>query len=474
MCNKFVKKRNGTYVAFKSEKILNAIYKAFEEENYLKEEVKEYCLNIVDNILKDENMDNVEKIQDKIEELLMKNYPQVAKNYILYREAKKYERKYKKKYNFLTEEFLNRYKDITPPLTDIGLFTFLRTYSRYLPELRRRENYLEACARTVDANISFIYKIKKELTTDEFRNYQKEAELLFDNMFYGRQYLSGRLFWIGGTKNVELYPSAIYNCSFTKIEKYRDIVEVMYLLTLGCGVGYRIFDEDIEKMERFRDVQIYHLEYEGVSKDKRLEYTEVSFENNNAIIKVGDSKIGWCLAIEKYFELITYDLYKGIDKILFNYNSVRPYGEPLKTFGGRASGHEALKIIIEKIYKIIKKSRGKLKAIDCLDILGAIAQGIVVGGVRRSAMIALLENSQEEVKYAKSSLYSYDSENEKWIINKDIDHRVMSNNSIIYRYKPSYNELSKHIDIQRYNGEPAIINGIEANRRYDKFTGINP
>lgn len=474
MCSKFVKKRNGTFVAFNSEKILNAIYKAFEEENYSKEEVREYSLKIVENILKDNNMDNVEKIQDRIEEILMKDYPQVAKSYILYREAKKYEKKYKRKYNFLTEDFLNNYKDVTPPLTEIGLFTFLRTYSRFLPELRRRENYLEACARTVDANISFIYQIKKELSIEEFKQYQKEAETLFDNMFFGRQYLSGRLFWIGGTKNVELYPSAIYNCSFTKIEKYRDIIEVMYLLTLGCGVGYRIFEEDIQNMENFRDIQIYHMEYEPLPKNDRLEYTEVSFENNNAIIKVGDSKIGWCLAIEKYFELMNYDLYKGIDKILFNYNSVRPYGEPLKTFGGRASGYEALKTIIEKIYRVIKKSKGKLKAIDCLDILGAIAQGIVVGGVRRSAMIALLENSQEDVKYAKSSLYTYDSENDKWVINKDIDHRVMSNNSIIYRYKPTYDELSKHIDIQRENGEPAIINGIEATRRYDKFTGINP
>lgn len=473
MEERFIKKRNGEIVKFIGEKITNAILKAFDEENYQKNDVMDEVENILKNISEDLSLDSVEKIQDRIEELLMKEYPKVAKSYILYRYSRNRERKFKRSYDFLSSEFLNQYKHLTPPLTQVGMFTFLRTYSRFLPELGRRENYLEACARTVDANFSFIYKIKK-LTDDEKEKYKKEAELLFDNMFNGRQYLSGRLFWVGGTKNIDLYPSAIYNCSFTKIEDFKDFTEVMYLLSLGCGVGYRIFDEDVENLYGIRKVEVYHAEYNPVPKKERLEYTEIVFDEDTATIKVGDSKIGWCMALEKYFELITHDLYRGIKSIVFNYDSVRPFGEPLKTFGGRASGHEALKTMLQKIAKITQNCNGKLKAIDCLDILGAIAQGIVVGGVRRSAMICLLGSEQEEVKTAKAALYNFNPATGKWEINKEIDHRTMSNNSIVYLHKPTYEEISEHIDIQRYNGEPAMINGVEAKRRFKDFSGINP
>lgn len=467
---RLIKKRNSTFVEYDNEKIKKAIKLAC---NDVSEVLEESVLNsIVKYVDKDLSLNTVEKIQDAIENQLMIHNKVVAKSYILYRDAKSKERNYKRYYNFLTQEFLDKYKHKQPPLTAVGMFTFIRTYSRFIPELGRRETYLEAVARSVDANVSMIYKVKPELTDKEFKQYQKEAEKLFDNIFNTRQFLSGRLFWVGGTKNTELYPSSVYNCSFTKIETYKDFTEVMYLLMLGCGVGYRIFDEDVEKIEEFRVVPTYHSDYNAVKKENRLEMTEVEFFGDTATIKVGDSKQGWCMALEKYFELISHDLYRGIKNIVFNYDSVRPSGEILKTFGGRASGHEALENMIRKIVKVVHKSNGKLKPIDCLDVLGAIAQGIVVGGVRRSAMICLMENHQEDVKNAKANVYMFDGTT--WKVNKDIDHRTMSNNSVVYNHRPTFEEISNHIDIQRYNGEPAMINGVEAKRRFGDFAGINP
>lgn len=470
---RFIKKRNGENVVFSSEKVANAIVNCFSELDYNVNDVEDYIVDIAKSISNDLELKSVEDIQDKIEMELMKKYPNVAKAYILYRETKKLERQYKREYNFLTKEFLSKYKHVNPPLTMVGMFTFLRTYSRFIPELGRRETYLEAVARSVDANISFIYKVKHSLTNDEYKAYKKEAEDLFDNIFNCKQFLSGRLFWVGGTENVEKFPTSIYNCSFTKITAFEDFSEVMYLLSLGCGVGYRIFDEDVVQIPYVRDcINVFHADYNEIPKNERLEMTEVTFFDDTATITVGDSRKGWCVALNQYFNLISNDMYNDIKNIIINYDNVRPYGEPLKTFGGRASGHTALLKMFKKISKAVKDSGGKLKPINCLDILGSIGQCIVAGGTRRSAMICLMENYQDDLKEAKSTLYTL--KDGKWMVDTNIDHRTMSNNSVVYTYKPTLDEISKHIDIQRYSGEPAMINGIEAKRRFGDFAGMNP
>lgn len=470
---RLVRKRNGLEDLFSSEKIGEAITNCFVEQGYSVKDVEDDIIDIVKIINSDLSLISVEDIQDKIELELMKKNPSVAKAYILYRDTKSRERSYVRNYNFLSKEFLNKYKHTQPPLTMVGMFTFLRTYSRFIPELGRRETYLEAVARSVDANVSFVYKIKPKLTNEEFKKYKKEAEELFDNIFNCRQFLSGRLFWVGGTENTEKFPTSIYNCSFTKITDFEDFSEVMYLLSLGCGVGYRIFDEDVSQLNEVRcNVNILHSDYNEVPKNERLEMTEVTFFDNTATITVGDSRKGWCVALSQYFNIISNDMFSDIDNIIINYDNVRPYGEPLKTFGGRASGHTSLLKMFTKITRAVKDSEGKLTPLNCLDILGAIGQCIVAGGTRRSAMICLMEDSQNDLKEAKSKLYTL--KDGKWVIDTSIDHRTMSNNSVIYNYKPTFEQISKHIDIQRYSGEPAMINGVEAKRRFGDFAGLNP
>lgn len=469
---RLILKRDGTSVEFDKEKILSAIRLA-----YLDCEQKEVDVTVINTIadsVSASNLNSVEDVQDMIEMELMKVNPNVAKNYIIYRQEKSKEREHKISLEFLSDEFLSKYKKVKPPLTDIGMFTFIRTYSRYLPELGRRENYWEACARTVNANIAMIKK-HKELTEEEHKMYCREAEELFDNMFNARQFLSGRLFWTGGTKVIEQNPMSVFNCSFTVIEQFDDFAELMYLLMLGCGVGYRVFREDMKNLTGMREVTLTHATYKNKAKERRWEHTRLDLFDDIATIYVGDSKNGWSLALKHYFDLRTHDIYRNIKHILINYDSVRPVGEPLKTFGGTASGHEALKTMIDKIHAVTK-DKESLRPIDALDICGSIAQGIVVGGVRRSALICLMEHDEDDVVNAKSGLY--ECIDGKWTLNKSIDHRQLSNNSVAYEEKPTYQMISDHIDKLRYSGEPGFDNMKEARKRFpnagNKKIGFNP
>ncbi len=142
----------------------------------------------------------------------------------------------------LSEEFLSNYKEIKNiPLSNIGEFVYLRTYSRYLDNKKRRENWFETVLRTTEYNIELGISFKKKHGLfinmgDEI----KEAELLFDNLYNLRTFTSGRTLYMGGTDIVKNYPLSNYNCSFTMIERFHDFVDVFYLLMVGSGVGIRI------------------------------------------------------------------------------------------------------------------------------------------------------------------------------------------------------------------------------------------
>ena len=184
----------------------------------------------------------------------------------------------------------------------------------------------------------------------------------------------------------------------------------------------------------------------------------------------------WKEGLDKFFEFLTgYEYEREIDRIIINYDNIRPAGEPLKTFGGYASGHESLKRMFEKIDKLLKdkkKSKVKLKPIDAMDIANIIAENVVSGGVRRSSQICLFDEDDEEIANAKSDLYKV--VDGKWIKDESISHRQMSNNTMMYEEKPSREQLSEHLDNIRYSGEPGFLNVEEAKRRRDNFKGVNP
>lgn len=381
----------------------------------------------------------------------------------------------------LSEEFLNKYRESEKiPLSNIGEFVYLRTYSRYLSDKKRRENWFETVLRTTEYNIGLGIEFKKKNGIDiNLQGEIKEAELLFDNLYNLKTFTSGRTLYMGGTDIVKEYPLSNYNCSFTMIEKFHDFVDIFYLLMVGSGVGIRIDRDLISTMPKIKKISLLGQYTEDVHKYMPKEYmedTKLIIDDKDlsvAIIKIGDSKEGWCDALETYFQLVTSSEYRNIHQVIIDYSYVRPEGDRLKRFGGRASGHKSLKRMFEKINKVCNNLiNGSLKSLDVLDIATIISENVVSGGVRRSAMMIICDEDDHDVINAKSNLYKIVNGN--WIENSEVSHRKMSNNSVLYKEKPSLDKIKGILDSIKVNGEPGFINGMEAEKRKTTFKGCNP
>ena len=469
-----VVKRDGNLVKFEREKIKNAIERAMEETKLGVDKVlsEEMTKEIELEMNRHDMPIHVEEIQDIVEYVLMGSARKdVAKIYIIYRNEQLKLRSTRKKSvdRLLSDEFISRYKHKPSPMKQLGSFVYYRTYSRWLEEEKRREYWWETVRRAVEYNCSLVPTTKEEV------------ESLFDNIYNQKQYLSGRTFWVGNTPVAKNYPMANYNCSFQIIDSFDAFKDVFYLLMIGSGVGVRILKEDVAKLPRIRtDYEIVHKDYTPISRNEREDSTSLEFFYvNTAKITVGDSKEGWIQALDFLFKLLYSSEYRNVKTIILDYDHVRPKGEKLKTFGGTASGHSSLKNMFDKIDKVVKRNglisdskRIKLRPIDCLDIANIIGENVVVGGVRRTAEIALLDADDQECIDAKSHLYK--QIDGQWIVDKDIIHRQMSNNSIYYTKKPTRDKLKWQLEKMRYSGEPGWVNSEAASKRRPNMNGVNP
>ena len=471
-----VRKRNGSLVNFKKENIIIAIERAMDDTKLgidhelslkISQEIEEKISNSKEPYIE------VEDIQDLVEYLLMDSVRKdVAKRYIIYRSQKDKERrnyKNKGKYKMITDDFVSKYKHSKNPMGEIGSFVYNRTYSRYIKEQQRREYWWETVRRAVEYNTTLVPTSKEE------------AEKLYDNIFSLRQFLSGRTFWVGNTEVSKKYPMSNYNCAFQIIDSFKAFKDLFYLLMIGSGVGVRVLKKDVEKIPKIRtNYKLIHKDYISVLKEKREDSTSLIFSNKDtAEIIVGDSKEGWVQGLGHFLNIIGNSEYRNIDTIILDYSNVRPKGERLETFGGTASGHESLKNMFYKIDKVIKrksilldKDKIKLEPIDCLDIANIIGENVVVGGVRRTAEMVIIDPDDEKCIEAKASLYNQvDGE---WMVNGELIHRQMSNNSIYYEEKPSREKLKWNIEKMRYSGEPGWINAEAALKRRPNVNGVNP
>ena len=197
-----------------------------------------------------------------------------------------------------------------------------------------------------------------------------------------------------------------YNCSYLPIDDPKAFDEVAYILLCGCGVGFSCEQKHIEKLP---------------------EVPEKLFESETTIV-VSDSKEGWAKGYRQLLAL----LWSG-EVPKYDLRKIRPAGAPLKTFGGRASGPEPLKQLFEfTIYKFKQNLGKKLSSLDCHDIMCMIGQVVVVGGVRRSAMISLSELEDDKMRACKSGAW--------WNGN---GHRALANNSAVYEQKPDVSQFLK-------------------------------
>ena len=467
-----VRKRSGKVVPFDANFISRAISLASAAAGEHDEEEIAHITQAVTEKLKARGGEiwDIETIQDTVEETLFDTrHYQTAKAYIRYRLEKEKERASADwKEGLLTQEFLSPYKHAPNPMEQLGAFVYTRTYSRYLPRLGRREFWWETVARAVEYNCSLAPTSREE------------AEKLYDNIYHMRQFLSGRTLWVGGTPVAEQYPMANYNCAFTVIDSFTAYHDLFYLLMVGSGVGVRVLKSDAEKLPPVRtDLEILHKSYDPLPPQDRLEYTDLTFSRDTATLSIGDSKEGWAQALTHYFDIITNREYRGIRRLVVIYDSIRPKGERLKTFGGTASGYGSMMTMIDKIHKVICAAGTReasswiaLKPIDLLDIANIIGENVVSGGVRRTSEIGLIDADDETCIQAKSHLYR--QVGGRWEIDKSIAHRQMSNNSIYYQKKPTREKLHWHLQQMRYSGEPGWINEEAGLKRRPNFNGCNP
>ena len=467
-----VRKRNGNIVEYDREFIARAITLAAAAAGEHDDDAIQRVVGRVESMLvaRGEKTVDIETIQDAVEEALFEEGRfKTAKAYIVYRMDKEKTRGNDPwKEGLLSREFLSKYKHSVSPMAQLGSFVYTRTYSRFMPQLNRREFWWETVRRAVEYNCSLAP------TTRE------EAERLYDNIFNLRQFLSGRTLWVGMTPVSAAYPMANYNCAFEVIDDYHAYHDLFYLLMVGSGVGIRVLKSDAAKLPRVRtDLEIIHKAYNARPVRERNEYTNLSFSGDTAILSIGDSKEGWAQAIEHYFDVLTNLEYTKIRKIMVEYDSIRPRGERLKVFGGTASGYESMLTMLDKIHRVIRKAglreghaRIRLRPIDLLDIANIIGENVVSGGVRRTSEIGLIDQDDTECIQAKSNLYRQIDGH--WEIDKNIAHRQMSNNSIFYRKKPTREQLHWHLQQMRYSGEPGWINEEAGLKRRENFCGCNP
>jgi ribonucleoside-diphosphate reductase alpha chain/ribonucleoside-triphosphate reductase len=404
-------------------------------------------------------------------------------------------------------------------MSPIGLFTYYRTYSRFFPEKSRRETWKETVARTVQYNVGLDYihrnKIGIPVPTDWLK---QEAEELFDGIWNLRQFPSGRSLWIGGTSVAEDYPMANFNCSFTNIEKWEDLAELFYLLMLGSGVGFKCTKKMAAGLPPIRiNTNMILSPYEPLPEDHRLQDTDTRFlANGFAKIYVGDSKEGWRDALSHYFQLLTKPEHENIHTIKISFNSVRPRGERLKTFGGTASGPTPLMEMFHGFDNVLKnkideslapivpdeRGYGRVRPIHILDMGNLIGNNVVSGGVRRTAELFLFDDDDLEVLFAKygingfwtvehfaqhekvlAQLYKMGIEPPPWFdefskgknkVRQGIEHRRLSNNSIGFLEKPSDDFMDLVFLMLQLDGEPGFINLKAAGERRFNAEGVNP
>jgi ribonucleoside-triphosphate reductase (thioredoxin) len=328
---------------------------------------------------------------------------------------------------FLQPQFLEKYGNYAENQSAISKFTYLRTYSRYLPQLGRREHWKETARRAVDFSLTLEYNHRKKLGLPiDFGAMRQEAEELFDSMFNLKQFVSGRTLWVGGAEGglAEKFALANFNCSFTNVSEPNDLADIFYVLLVGTGAGLKANKKLLEKFPAIkRDFALLNEDYNYVGVPGEIEDSAFSLDltEKSATITVGDSKEGWVQALKMFFVALTNKDW-DIEELNICYNFVRPAGTRLKTFGGTASGPEPLMEMFEGFRKVIQNEidpslapievdedgYGKLRPIHIVDMANLIGYNVVVGGVRRTAEIVLGDEDDYEfifAKYGMNGLY---------------------------------------------------------------------
>ena len=318
--------------------------------------------------------------------------------------------------------------------TDYQTFIATSRYARWLDDEGRRETWGETVGRFID-NI-----VRPSDLDSKTLNELEDAILNLEVM------PSMRALMTAGPA-AERDNTCVYNCSYLPVDHPRAFDEAMFILLCGTGVGFSVERQSISKLPE-------------VPSD---------IKDTDDLIVVQDSKEGWAKALRK----VVSGLYTG-DVPKWDLSKIRAAGERLKTFGGRASGPDPLNDLFNFVVAKFKGAAGrKLNSVECHDIMCKIGEVVVVGGVRRSAMISLSNLSDDRMRHAKSG---------QWWENEG--QRALANNSVAYTDKPDMETFMREwlSLVESKSGERGIFSRIAADdhvkrngrRETGKEWGTNP
>lgn len=396
-----IRKRNGDIDKFDISKIANASYRALSATGEGGElEAVNITKKVYVELLKMTSKDSkyiphVEEVQDLVEKhLILSNFVETAKAYILYRNAHQEMRditnlEVPENIRELAKESSKYFR------TPLGEFVYYRTYARWRDDLGRREVWTE----TVDRFVDFMKEnLGEKLDSKDYTDVRNG--ILNQNIIP-----SMRLLWSSGEAARKTNVAA-YNCSFVSISDLKDFSEIMYISMCGCGAGFSVEEKSIARLPIVKE-----------QSGKKIK---------THIVK--DSKEGWADAL--YLGLRTWYAGKDVD---FDFSKVRPQGARLKTMGGRASGPKPLQdLLVFARGKILSRQGKRLRTIEVHDIACKVGEIVVAGGVRRSAMISISDLEDLHMRHAKEGQF--------WT---NEPQRSMANNSAVYEEKPSTTEFMK-------------------------------
>ena len=328
--------------------------------------------------------------------------------------------------------------------TEYQTFIHLSRYSRWMDEENRRETWEETVTRLINY---FKYHVETKLEVTLNSKDENVWKEIYNGIINLEVMPSMRALMSAGPA-LERENIAGYNCSYITIDSPRSFDEVLYILMNGTGVGFSVERQYINNLPTIPDI---------------------NFEETEDVISVADSKEGWARAFK---DLISY-LYSGrIPQI--NYDKVRPAGSRLKIFGGRASGPEPLSDLFQFTINKFRNAKGrKLTSLECHDLVCKTGEVVVVGGVRRSALISLSNVSDDRIRAAKKGQW--------WETNPE---RSLANNSAVYADKPDTNTFMKEWSslYESKSGERGIFNRqsaqmkakSSARRNWEVDFGTNP
>ena len=334
-----------------------------------------------------------------------------------------------------------------------------RTYNRPTDDTGLNfETWQETVGRVIDHQAWLWERAKgDELNDQEYAELYDLEQLMLDR----KVLMSGRSLWLGGTDVAKKREASQFNCSFTCVETVYDVVDVLWLLLQGCGVGFKPivgtlngFSKPIKNIKTVRSTRT-----EKGGSEHNAEFWDP--DTKTWTIRVGDSAEAWAKSIGKLLA----GKYPA-DTLVLDFSQLRPAGERLKGYGWISSGDEAISVAYTAIARILNgRADSLLTRMDILDIVNWL--GTILSS-RRSAEIALFEYDQPEWK--EFALAKKD-----WWLHGN-SQRQQSNNSLVFRKKPTYEEISQIFDLMLDAGgsEPGFINAVEATRRAPWFAGCNP